>query len=401
MARELEMMSDGYAWIITDGLMNHFDSMDDTVIASTQGVLGVKPYIAMSQKLDSFTDRWKRKFHQDLIIYGLWAYDAVYTLATAAERVGATKSPVQNQGTSNNLTDLTSIKTSKSGLILLDSILNTRIEGLTGDFYFANGKLQTSIYQIINVIGKGETQIGFWSSEFGITNELRLSGDKTYKTSVTNLSNIIWPGDTLTVPKGWVFPMRGKKLKIGVPVKGGFDQIVKVDRDTKTNKTKVTGYAIDVFNLVMESLPYPVPYEFEPFMHPNGSSAGNNYDLIEQIYLQRYDAVVGDTIITANRSSIVDFTLPYTEGGVAMMVLNKQVDKRSAWIFLQPLTMDLWLTTGAFFILTGFVIWVLEHRINKAFRGPPSQHVGMIFWFPLSTLVLAHSSVISSTYPWT
>ncbi|KAF5194596.1 Glutamate receptor 2.2 [Thalictrum thalictroides] len=396
MAKEMEMMSEGYVWIITDGLIYHLDSMDETVIASMQGVLGVKPYIGMSQKLDSFTDRWKRKFRQDLIIYGLWAYDAIWILATAAERVGATKSPVQNQGTSNNLTDLTSIKTSRSGLILLNAILNTRIEGLTGDFYFANGKLQKSIYQILNVIGKGETGIGFWSSELGITKELSMSGDKTYTTSVTNLSNIKWPGDSLIVPKGWVLPTRGKKLRIGVPVNGGFNQIVKVDRDTETNKTKVTGYAIDVFDLVMALLPYPVPYEFEPFMLPNGSSAGSRYEMIKQVYLQRYDAVVGDTTITANRSLIVDFTLPFSEGGVAMMVLNKPVDKKSAWIFLQPLTKDLWLTTGAFFILTGFVIWVLEHRINKAFRGPPSQHVGMIFWFPLSTLVFAHRERIVS-----
>ncbi|PIA28569.1 hypothetical protein AQUCO_06800018v1 [Aquilegia coerulea] len=396
MAKELGMMSDGYAWIITDGLMNYLDSMDDTVIASMQGVLGVKPYIPMSQKLDSFTDRWKGKFRQDLTIYGLWAYDAVYTLATAAERVGATESPTKNQGTSINLTDHTTIKTSKSGLRFLDAILNTRIKGLSGDFYFVNGKLQTSIYQILNVIRKGETEIGFWSSELGISKELNLSGDKTYTTSVANLSSIKWPGDSFTVPKGWVFPLRGKKLRIGVPVKGGFNEIVKVDRDTKTNKTKVTGYAIDVFNLVMASLPYPVPYEFEPFMLPNGSSAGSHNEMIKQVYLQRYDAVVGDTTITFNRSLIVDFTLPYTEGGVAMMVLNKRNDKKSAWIFLQPLKMDLWLTTGAFFILTGFVIWVLEHRINKAFRGPPSQHVGMIFWFPLSTLVFAHRERIVS-----
>ncbi|KAF5175167.1 Glutamate receptor 2.2, partial [Thalictrum thalictroides] len=403
MAKELEMMSEGYVWIITDGIMNHLDSMDDNVIASMQGVLGVKPYIAMSQKLDSFTDRWKRKFHQDLIIYGLWAYDAVWTVATAAERVETTESPVQSQGTSNNLTDLTSIKTSKSGQKLLDSILSTRIEGLSGDFYFVNGKLQTSTYQILNVVGKGNKEIGFWSSELGVSKELTLSvsGNKTYTVSVTNLGSIKWPGgDSFPVPKGWMFPTRGKKLRIGVPMKGGFNEIVKVDRDAKTNKIiKVSGYAIDVFDLVMASLPYPVPYEFEPFMNPNGSSAGSHYEMIEQVYLQRYDAVVGDTTITANRSLIADFTLPYTEGGVAMMVLNKHKDKKSAWIFMQPLTKDLWLTTGAFFILTGFVIWVLEHRINKAFRGPPSQHVGMIFWFPLSTLVFAHSSVISSTHP--
>ena len=39
--------------------------------------------------------------------------------------------------------------------------------------------------------------------------------------------------------------------------------------------------------------------------------------------MQVYDAVVGDITIVANRSLYVDFTLPYTESGVSMVVLVK------------------------------------------------------------------------------
>ena len=95
--------------------------------------------------------------------------------------------------------------------------------------------------------------------------------------------------------------------------------------------------------------------------------------------------------ILANRSRFVDFTLPYTESGVSTIVRIKDDERKNAWIFMKPLTMDLWLTTGAFFIFTGFVVWVLEHRINEEFRGPPGKQVGMIFWFSFSPLVFAHS----------
>lgn len=103
--------------------------------------------------------------------------------------------------------------------------------------------------------------------------------------------------------------------------------------------------------------------------------------------------MAGDITILANRSDYVDFTLPYTEAGVSLIV--PIVDERkSAWIFMRPLEKELWIATGAFFIYTGLVVWILEHRVNKEFRGPPGQQVGMIFWFSFSTLVFAHSKFV-------
>ncbi|KAK3018307.1 hypothetical protein RJ639_002925, partial [Escallonia herrerae] len=37
---------------------------------------------------------------------------------------------------------------------------------------------------------------------------------------------------------------------------------------------------------------------------------------------------------------------------------------------------------------------VLKHRINTAFKGPPSEHVGMILWFPFSSLASSGGSEI-------
>jgi len=107
--------------------------------------------------------------------------------------------------------------------------------------------------------------------------------------------------------------------------------------------------------------------------------------------MQKVDAVIGDTTITANRSSYVDFTLPYLESGVAMVVAIKDDERRNMWIFLKPLSWNLWLTTCVAFISTGFVVWLLEHRTNEEFRGRRRQQLSMIFWFSFSTLVFAHS----------
>lgn len=108
-------------------------------------------------------------------------------------------------------------------------------------------------------------------------------------------------------------------------------------------------------------------------------------------YDQNYDAVVGDTTILANRSWFVDFTLPYTDSGVSMVVSIKDNKEKHAWAFLTPLTWDLWVTSACFFVFIGFVIWVLEHRINEDFRGPLEHQVGTSFWFSFSTMVFAQS----------
>ncbi|KDP33472.1 hypothetical protein JCGZ_07043 [Jatropha curcas] len=97
--REIGMMSEGYVWIITDGMTGLLSSLSPSVIDSMQGVLGVRPFIPKTKELENFRVRWKRKFLQDnpgivdaeLDIYGLWAYDAAVALAKAIEKAGTKK----------------------------------------------------------------------------------------------------------------------------------------------------------------------------------------------------------------------------------------------------------------------------------------------------------------------
>lgn len=118
--------------------------------------------------------------------------------------------------------------------------------------------------------------------------------------------------------------------------------------------------------------------------------------LILFVSIQNFDAVVGDVTIIANRSLYVDFTLPYTESGVSMVVPVEDKRNKGAWAFSEPLGTDLWLASGAFFIFTGFVVWFLEHRINDEFRGTATNQFGTIFNFAFSTLVFAHRETVVS-----
>ncbi|KAK6237097.1 hypothetical protein SCA6_012434 [Theobroma cacao] len=396
-AKEVGMMSEGYAWIVTDGMTNLWSLTNPPTIDSMQGVLGVRTYVPGTNELENFKVRWKRKFQQDnptiinveLNIFGPWAYDATFALAMAIENVSMGNFGFNKTNVSSSGTDLESLGVSQNGPQLILALSSTKFRGLTGDINFVNGQLQSPVFQIVNVNGNGERRVGFWTPKSGLVKELNLANRSTNSTHKPNLGPIIWPGATTSPPKGWEIPTNEKKLRIGVPVKGGFSEFVKVTWDPNSHTAaSVTGYCIDVFYAVMVAMPYVVTYEFIPFAKPDGKSAGTYDDLIFQVYNGTYDAVVGDTTIVANRSQYVDFTLPYTESGVSMFVPIRDNRRKNAWVFLKPLTWDLWLTSACFFLFIGFVVWVLEHRINEDFGGPPSHQAGTSFWFSFSTMEL-------------
>ncbi|KAL6289612.1 hypothetical protein ACE6H2_007122 [Prunus campanulata] len=379
-AKKLGLLSEGYAWIMTSTSMNflHY-SMDPSVIESTQGVLGLKSYTPASTRLHNLTSRLRRIFYmQDPNIEvsavtpdGIWAYDATWALAEAVERTWTS--------TGLNLVNLNNITSSKHGLLLLQELLQTRFKGLSGEeIQYPNGKLVSSAFEIVNVIGKGERRVGLWPCE---------ENHKRNLLSTNDLETIIWPGGSSTLPNGSKKQLSTSseiKLRVGVPVRRGFNELVHMNHDIQTNRTSFTGFCIDVFEAAISKLPYKVNFDFVPFAI--GINASYN-DLVHQVVLQTFDAVVGDTTITSERSQHVDFTTPYTDLGVGMLVSN---EKEDMWIFLKPLSADLWITSAGFFILTGFVVWVIESPANPEFQGTPSQQIGTILWFAFSTLVFAH-----------
>ncbi|GAU26659.1 hypothetical protein TSUD_314360 [Trifolium subterraneum] len=408
------MMSQGYVWIVTDGMANLLNSLNSNAWESMEGVIGVRTYIPRTKKLDDFRVRWKRKLVSDnptlvdtnLNIFGIWAYDATIALAKAIEKVGIGNTKFGYNNESDTLSNYYMLNFEKFGIAqngekLSEALSNTSFNGLSGDFNVVDGKLQASIFEIINVIGNGEKRVGFWTTNKGLARNLDTKGlisnnNSIYSSSKNDLGSIIWPGDIYSIPKGWEIPTIGKKLRIGVPVKKGNNEFVKVIYDHSTNKTDASGFCIDVFKSVVDVLPYALPYEFVPFANHEGEMAGSYNDLIAQIYYGNYDAVVGDVTITANRSNYVDFTMPYTETGVSMVVSMKEDRKKNAWAFLKPLTWGLWVTSACSFVLIGFVVWVLEHRINNDFRGSPSHQIGTSLWFSFSTMVYAHREKVVS-----
>ncbi|XVF32028.1 hypothetical protein REPUB_Repub17cG0046200 [Reevesia pubescens] len=260
-AKRLGMISKGYAWIVTSKSMNHFNSRDSFTTESMHGVIGFRSYIPASRELQNFTSRLRRKIYAEahdamqamkLNILGYLAYDVAWSLAKAADKAMMKAPCSSNLDDRSNTTDLDICTTSIYGSILLREILRSNFKGLGGEFRFINGKLISNTFEIVNVMHSGERRVGFCTSTGRIKREIYESNHRRQLSFTNNLESITWPGEASTIPQGRMLQRSGKILKIGVPVKEGFHQLVKVSRDPHTNATNVTGFCIDVFKAALE-----------------------------------------------------------------------------------------------------------------------------------------------------
>ncbi|KAI9077358.1 hypothetical protein K1719_040671 [Acacia pycnantha] len=409
-AKDLGMIGTGYVWIASSFLTTLLDSENPILSDQTdkiQGVLTLRLHTPDSELKRRFFSRWKNLtggMTTDSLLglntFGLYAYDTVYMLARALDtffkqgnRITFSHDLKLSQLRGDSL-HLDAVNIFDQGNLLRTSIYGVNMTGVTGHIkYAADGNPMNPSYEIINVIGTGLRRIGYWSNHSGLSvdpPEVLYSKPANRSSANQKLLPVIWPGETTQKPRGWVFPNNGRFLRIGVPERVSYRSFVSQIPGTDMFK----GFCIDVFLAAVNLLPYAVPYKFIPF--GDGHNNPSNTELVRLITAGVFDAAVGDITITTERTKMVDFTQPYIESGLVVVAPVKKVES-SAWAFMRPFTPMMWCVTAVFFLVVGAVVWILEHRLNDDFRGPPKKQVMTILWFSFSTMFFAHRENTVST----
>ncbi|KAG8377606.1 hypothetical protein BUALT_Bualt08G0050500 [Buddleja alternifolia] len=329
-AKKLGMMEKGYAWIISDEISNLLDSVDLSVLHNMQGVIGLKTnYVDTGERFREFKSRFRRRYEEAYptdeenstpSIYSLRAYDAIWTISSA----------------------LHNSETKIDSTTLVSHISSSNFEGISGKISFKNSLISNKpIFRIVNVMGKSYREVALWSIEFGFLRDLNIDldreGRRLSSDDVTEeLGSIYWPGNKQIVPKGWTIGSNEKPLRIGIPAKCIFKRFVNVTYDPGLNRTLISGYSIEVFEAAVEKLPYELHYVFVPYY-------GSYDELVVEVYNKRFDAAVGDIVITADRYMYAEFSQPYIESGLAMVVTVKPGLKESKFIALNAFTKKMWI----------------------------------------------------------
>ncbi|GER31770.1 glutamate receptor 1.2 [Striga asiatica] len=367
-ANELGLVQKDSAWIISDPLAGLLDSVNSSVISSMEGSIGVTTHFSENGRLfREFKQNFRRIFRSDYpeednfepSVFALRVYDVMNAIIMAAKK--------SNSGESN-----------------LEALLSTDFAGLSGRISFDGGELivQPFALKIVNVVGKKYKEVGILSSN---TEERPV---KWYEFDLIN-----WPGDLRRVPKGWSMPNEAKPLRIGVPGRTSFEKFVKVTGNSSIHSYSYSGFCIDIFFEVVKIVEndYPLPYEFVPFL-------GTYDELVNCVANKTFDAVVGDVTILANRSSFVEFTQPFTESGLTMLVTVNSRARNTAWIFIKPFSGGMWAVTGAVFLYTVLIVWLLEREMNPEFEGPWWNQLNTALWFTCCSLFFAHREKVYNNY---
>ncbi|OAY67907.1 Glutamate receptor 2.5 [Ananas comosus] len=385
-ANEMNMMESSYVWIVTDGITSLLDSLNASTIAPMQGVLGVSNYFVPSSRVRDFNARFNARFRlrypqeesKDPQFLPYLAYDTAWAVAMAMEKINPTNNNASKINRENSK-DLIPIWVSSDGLELSEYIRRSNFSGLNGQFYFVDGEFAPPrAFQLVNVVGKSYRVLGFWSQELGFSKSMDQGED--YGSSMKVLGQVFWPGGPWTVPRGWAPPTSENPLKIAVPEKAVFPDFASVKYDQNPNEQLFEGFSIEVFREAVRRLPYDLPYKFVSF---NGT-----YDcLMEHDHMKAYDVLVGDTSISSARYHYVEFSQPYTESGLVMVVPLRLKGTSRDWIFLKPFTAPMWGIILAIGLYNGLVVWIIERKYNSEFSGSFWNQLSTLIWISFTTLL--------------
>ncbi|CAL9758411.1 unnamed protein product, partial [Musa acuminata subsp. burmannicoides] len=377
-ANDMGMMAKDHVWIVNDDVTALLDStLTPSFISSyMQGVIGISTYFnTTTSSYHAFSSDFRRRFKQEYELKGehlfepgrhaVGAYDAVHAIANAAAAIAT--------------------KAETGSVTTFQGILSTNFTGLSGFIEFTRDGLLPewrghSTFRVLNVVGKSYKDIGFWSEGHGFfENEADISRPGGV---VDVLRPVFWPGGTDKIPGGW------GKLKIGIPNVTSFDQFVKVEYD-KDGKLQATGFCMDVFREILKRLNYDLIYEFQAFSGPYD-------DLVNKVFLQEVDAVVGDITILAKRAVNATFTEPFLSSGLSMLVPVKP--NHTPWMLTKPFTKEVWFLILATLVYTGGVVWYLERESNPEFHGTPWVQLGATLWLILSSIFFAHVLILTTSF---
>lgn len=407
-ARKLQMMTSDYVWLATDWLSATLHSVspaNQNSLSVVEGVVALRQHVPDSRKKRDFISRWKKMqkgaANTSLNSYGFFAYDTVWTVAHSIDKFLEVYNNITFSLHENNMVphtegigiQLENLKVFAGGSDLVNILLQSNFRGLSGQIRFSSDRnIISSGYDIININQMKINRVGYWSnhSGFSVVPPEVLAKKKHRRVSVDQkLGNITWPGGKTERPRGWVIADNAKPLRIGVPKRASFVEFVTEVQESH----QMQGYCIDIFMKALEFIPYEIPFVFKPV---GNGKANPNYDaLVKKLDENVYDAVVGDIAIVTNRTKIADFSQPFASSSL-VIVAPINSSKSNAWVFLKPFSADMWCIIVASFMMIGVVIWILEHRVNDDFRGPPKRQLVTMFMFSLSTLFKTNNNTVSS-----
>ncbi|XP_033226294.1 glutamate receptor ionotropic, kainate 2-like isoform X2 [Belonocnema kinseyi] len=258
------------------------------------------------------------------------------------------------------------------GLSLINYINSVEIKGISGPIEFKEGQRIQFKLDLLKLKQHSLIKVGEWKPGSGV--------------NVTDAAAFFQPGNTnVTLVIMTILEQPYVMLKSG----GNF-----------SGNERYEGFCIDLLRDIAELVGFT--YKIE--LVPDGKYGVYDYEtgewngIVRQLMDKKADLAVGSMTINYARESVIDFTKPFMNLGIAILFKIPTSHPARLFSFMNPLAIEIWLYVLAAYVLVSVTMFVVARFSPYEWNNPHPCHAGPeivenqfslsnSFWFTIGTLM--------------
>ncbi|CAF1192912.1 unnamed protein product [Adineta ricciae] len=266
-----------------------------------------------------------------------------------------------------------------AGQIYLENLLSTTFDGLTGHIQFSNATGQRTNYtlDVYRVTGNAMPKhIGY----FRAPNTLEVTDDSSFRfrMSYDNRTRLIVT--ILDEP----FMMLKKSRNDTLTIKN-------IERGTILDPSMVEGFCVDLaYAICHEKLQLPYKFLIET-KYGNEVQKGVWNGMIGALVNRDADLSIASLTINGAREKAVDFSKPFIDLGISIMIRKPEKQKPGVFSFMAPLSKEIWICVIVSYLFVSAILffvsrtssyeWYFENETDVVPRNKFSMQNALFFSF--------------------
>ena len=380
-----DVLGPQFTWILSSNI--RLDGFDVASYNQLIGLLTVKAAVGGAVNaafndtlLSAAYELWKQYEPEsfpgpdNVDYYALFAFDAAWLLIETLHEFCPTINHASSPCISLVNTSVCFDRQLLNSTFLFDIIHNHAFLGVSGWVEFSSNKTDriNGTYYIAQNVQQPSKNLKYfpvaaWSAENG-----------WFSYALT--SAIVWPGSTLTPPKGYA-EVSGTVLRIAVVEAEPYTLITNVTNELGQTTTKLVGYMPDLIELLRSQM------RFIPNITLVSLNQSYN-ELIDGLLDDQYDVVVADITITAARREKVAFSSSIFDNSLRVIVRDSPGTNVNLLSYLKPFSWKLWLAFLFTTIYAGFLICIFERSGHEMLQNRSiCSVIALSMWYSIGTML--------------